>query len=164
MKLLFTFLISLISVGLWAQNPAAKPTAASAAKSADCYDQWYALFKDRGANAVADGTHDVIISLQHDGYSECFLGKIDVASGKISSKLQIQKVDGSYDEFDKKLSSTYMSPEGTLKSELRDVVNGMTAALTLADGETIRLFFYKSLADKAKANKKAPAPSALIKN
>lgn len=164
MKLFITSFLTLLSVGLFAQNPASKPAAASAAKSADCYDQWYALFKERGAAAVADGTHDVIISLQHEGYSECFLGKIDVAAGKISSKLQIQKVDGSYDEFDKKLSSVYMSPEGTLKSELRDVVNGMTASLTLADGETIRLFFYKSLAEKAKSNKKAPPPSALIKN
>lgn len=164
MKLFITGFLTLLSIGLLAQNPSSKPAAASAAKSADCYDQWYAVFKDRGANPVADGSHEVIISLQHDGYSECFMGKIDVAGGKISSKLQVQKVDGSYEEFDKKLSSVYMGPEGSLKPELRDVVNGMTAALSLSDGETIRLFFYKSLADKAKSNKKAPPPAALIKN
>ena len=40
----------------------------------------------------------------------------------------------------------------------------MTASVPLTDGEVIRLFFYKSLKDKAMGNKKAPAPSVLIKN
>lgn len=161
MKLFLTLLCSFFTVGLLAQAPAAKP--ATAAK-ADCYDQWYALFKERGANPVADGTHEVIISLQNDDYSECFMGKIDVAGGKITNKLLIQKIDGSYGDFDQKLNATYMNPEGVLKESLRDVTNGMSEALTLTNGETVRLFFYKALAEKPKANKKAPAPSALIKN
>lgn len=164
MKLIITGFLSLLTMGLMAQNPAAKPAAASAAKSADCYDQWYALFKERGANPLADGTHEVIISLQHDGYSECFMGKVDVTAGRISSKLQIQKVDGTYEEFDALLSAAYMDTQGTLKESLRIVTNGMSESLTRTTGETVRLFFYKSLAEKAKANKKAPPPSALIKN
>lgn len=151
MKLLLTLVFSFFSVALLAQ-------------SADCYDQWYALFKERGANPVKNGTHEVIISLQHDTYSECFMGKIDVSGGKITGKLLIQKMNDSYEEFDQKLSASYMNPQGVLKESLRDVTNGMTEALTLTSGETVRLFFYKALAEKPKANKKAPAPSELIKN
>jgi hypothetical protein len=40
----------------------------------------------------------------------------------------------------------------------------MSELLTLNNGEKIRLFFYNNVNEKVKANKKAPAPSALIKN
>mgnify|MGYP003438755318 FL=1 len=73
-------------------------------------------------------------------------------------------MDGSFEEFDKKVSSTYQNAEGVLKEELRDITNGMSASLTLTDGEIIRLFFYKFVAEKPKANKKAPAPSVIVKN
>jgi len=51
-----------------------------------------------------------------------------------------------------------------LKEELRAINNGMSPVVRLTDGEIIGLFFYKSLADKPRANKKAPSPAALIKN
>ena len=157
MKSILVILISFLSVGLFAQG---KP----AATSGNCFMEWYTLFKDRGANPIADGTHDVIITLRNGNYSDCFLGKIDVAAGKLAGKLQIQKMDGSFEEFDKKVSAVYQNSEGSLKEELRDITNGMSAAVTTADGEMIRLFFFKYLADKPKANKKAPAPAALVKN
>jgi hypothetical protein len=163
MKTILSILVCLFSLTVFAQTGATK--SATPKKEASCYDQWYAAFKDRGAAAVADGTHEVIISLRNEyGYAECFMGKIDVKDGKIASKLQIQKEDGSYEEFHKKVSSMYQNAEGVVKEEVRDIVNGMSESLELGSGERIRLFFYKSLADKAKANKKAPAPSALIKN
>jgi hypothetical protein len=142
-----------------------KESAAVAKKEPSCYEQWYALFKERGANPIADGTHDVIISTRNEyNFTECFVGKIDVKDGKLASKLQIQKEDGTWEEFDRKVSSMYQNSEGVVREDLRSVTNGMSEAFTLTDGEKIRLFFYKSLADKAKANKKAPPPSALIKN
>jgi hypothetical protein len=155
MKPVFALLISLISTGLFAQS---KPST-----SGTCFKEWYGLFKERGAKPVPDGTHDVIITLRNGDYAECFMGKIDVAGGKIVSKLSIQKVDGTYEEFDKKVSDAYQNSEGILKEEMRNVTNGMSAPVVLADGESIRLFFYKYLGDKPKANKKAPAPMALVK-
>jgi hypothetical protein len=92
------------------------------------------------------------------------MGRIEVTGGRISGKLQIQKVDGSYAEFDKRVSASYQNAEGALKEDLREVTNGMSASVVLSDGEFIRLFFYKSLAEKPVANKKAPAPSVLVKN
>ena len=160
MKSIFTILISLLSVALYAQTSSSKPATAT---STDCFGQWFSVFQERGANPVADGTHEVIITIRHGSNSDCFMGKIDVASGKVSSPLLVQKVDGSYAEFDKRVSAYYQNEEGRLKEELRAINNGMSGSFLLADGETIRLFFYKSLADKPKANKKAPAPASIIK-
>jgi len=155
MKSILVVLISFLSFGLFAQS---KP-----ATSGSCFKDWYGLFKERGAKPIEDGTHEVIITLRNGDYAECFMGKIDVSGGKIVSKLSIQKMDGTYEEFNKKVSEAYQNSEGTLKEEMRTINNGMSAPVVLADGESIRLFFYKTLGDKPKANKKAPAPSALVK-
>jgi len=154
MKFLFTILTCLLSAGVFAQTPSSK----------SCYQEWYTLFKERGAKPVPDGVNDVIISIRGDQYNECFLGRVDVAGEKMIGKLQIQKMDGTYEEFDKKVSTSYQNDQGTLKEELRTINNGMSSVVRLGDGEIIGLFFYKSLADKPRANKKAPSPSALIKN
>jgi hypothetical protein len=159
MKLVFAIAILFSAFGLSAQTKA-KPTSSGG----NCFKEWYTLFKERGANPIPDGTHEVIITLRNADYSECFMGRVDVAGGKLAGKLQVQKMDGSYEELDKKVSSAYQNSEGALKEELRDISNGMSASVTLTDGEMIRLFFYKSLADKPKANKKAPAPAVLVKN
>lgn len=156
MKPILLILVFFLSMGLYAQT---KPTTSGA-----CFKEWYTLFKERGAKPVPDGTQDVIITLRSGDYSDCFLGKVDVANGKITGKLQVQKMDGSYEEFDRKVTAFYQNEEGVLKEELRDINNGMSTSATLTDGEIIRLFFYKFVADKPKANKKAPAPAAIVKN
>lgn len=156
--ILSLILVFVISSVLFAQS-----TAKASTGSSSCFKEWYTLFKDRGANPLADGTHDVIITLRQGDYAQCFMGKIDVVDSKISSKLQIQKMDGSFAEFDKKVSAA-LTRDGVLKEELRDISNGMSASINMEDGEIVRLFFYKSLAEKPKANKKAPSPSELIKN
>jgi len=158
-SILSLVLVSFISSGLFAQSGAKSSTDGSS-----CFKEWYTVFKERGANPVADGTHDVIITLRQGDFSQCFMGKIEVAGSKVAGKLQIQKMDGSYAEFDKRVSAALLNSEGVLKEELREVHNGMSASVTLTDGEMIRLFFYKSLAAKPMANKKAPSPSELIKN
>jgi hypothetical protein len=159
MKFILTILIGLVSVGAFAQTTATKPS------TTNCYKEWYTLFKERGTTPLADGTHEVVISIKgSDAYSECFLGKIEVKEGKMAGKLQIQKMDGSYGDFDKKATAFYTNESGQVKDELRFVNSGMSEEFTSTDGEVVRLFFYKSLAEKPKANKKAPSPSALIKN
>lgn len=159
MKPILIFLACFLSLGMLAQTGSNKP-----ASSNKCFQEWYSLFKERGAKPVPDGMQDVIITIRGDEYAECFMGRVDVAGEKIIGKLQVQKMDGTYEEFDKKVSASYQNDQGTLKEELRGINNGMSAFVRLTDGEIIGLFFYKSLADKPKANKKAPAPSALIKN
>ena len=136
----------------------------SEATSGNCFKDWYSLFKERGADPVPDGTNEVIISIRNGEYSECFLGKIDVLGGNLAGNFQVQKVDGTYGSLDKGISSAYLGSDGRLKEELRAVTDGMTSTALLKDGESIRLFFYKSLKEKAKANKRAPSPSQLVKN
>jgi hypothetical protein len=156
MKPILLILVFFLSMGLYAQT---KP-----ATSGTCFKEWYTVFKERGAKPVPDGTQDVVITLRSGDYSECFMGRVDVVGGKIAGKLQIQKMDGSFEDFDKKVTPFYQNEQGVLKEELREINNGMTTSATLTDGEIIRLFFYKYLADKPKANKKAPAPAVLVKN
>jgi len=158
MKPFLTIIAFLLSVAIFAQSGSPKPGANK------CYQEWYSLFKERGANPVPNGLQDVIISIRGDEYGECFMGRVDVAGEKMIGKLQVQKMDGTYEEFDKKVSATYQNDQGTLKEELRTINNGMSSFVRLSDGEIIGLFFYKSLADKPKSNKKAPSPSVLIKN
>jgi hypothetical protein len=160
MKLIFTLLIGLVSIGAVAQASQAK----SPASSGDCFRDWYTLFKERGALPVADGTHDVIITVRNGNFSDCYMGRITVTGNKLSSKLLVQKVDGTYEEYGKSVSKSFQNTEGTLREDLREVNNGMSESITLNDGEVIRLFFFRSIAEKPKSNKKAPAPSALIKN
>jgi hypothetical protein len=152
MKPILAILLSLFSCGLFAQTQ----------NKSDCPREWYMLFKVRGAKPVPDGTQDVIITLQSNDYSECFMGRISVSRGKLIGKLQVQKLDGTYEEFDRKVSSAYQNAKGVLKEELREVTNGMSSAVTLRGGETIRLFFYKYLASTPSSNKKAPPPSELV--
>ena len=158
--LILSFMVTIFAQGQ-TNTPAKQPAKPTSSK--DCFKEWYTLFKERGADAIPDGVNDVIITLRSSDYSECFMGRIECSGGKLTGKLQIQKVDGSYAEFDKRVSAAYQNAEGTLKEDLRDVTNGMSASVALSDGEFIRLFFYKSLAEKPVANKKAPAPSVLVK-
>ena len=164
MKAILTVLVLTFSVSLFAQTQTKPSVKSPAASSKDCFKEWYALFKERGATPISDGTHDVIITLRNNEYSECFMGRVGVSNGKLAGKLEVQKVDGSYAEFDKRVSASFQNEQGVLKEDARDIINGMSTSVVLSDGDYIRLFFYKSLAAKPVANKKAPAPSALVKN
>jgi hypothetical protein len=159
MKPFLTIIICFSSLGIFAQSGTSKPEVSN-----KCFQEWYTLFKERGGKPVPDGVNDVIITVRGDQYAECFMGRVEVSGEKIIGKLQVQKMDGTFEEFDKKVSASYQNDQGTLKEELRGINNGMSAFVRLTDGELIGLFFYKSLADKPKANKKAPSPSALVKN
>ena len=138
-------------------------TKTGAPASNNCFKEWYAIFKERGADPIPNGANDVIISIRNGDYSDCFMGKVDVSGGMLAGNLMIQKVDGTYAEFDKKVSSAYQGTDGRLKEDARGVSNGMSASVALSDGEMIRLFFFKTLKDKPKGNKRAPSPSSLIK-
>lgn len=166
MKLILAILLSLVSIGVFAQGQSKAP-AASSAKASDCYKEWNALFHERGAKPIPNGTHDVVISIRNDHYSECFMGKINVLDKKIAGRPQIQKVDGTYEDWGKEVSEKYFNSDGTRTSDtntLLTISNGMSGEMELADGDIVTVFFYQAIQEKPKANKKAPSPSALIKN
>jgi len=165
MKPIFAILFSFLSIGLFAQGQSAKSTTAKPAAS-NCYEEWYSLIKERGARPVGNGNQDIILSIRSGNYSECFMGKVTVLDGKIAGRPQVQKVDGSYEDWGKEVSQKYFNSDGTRTAEsntLLTISNGMSGEMVLSDGEIVRCFFYQSVLEKTKANKKAPAPSSLVK-
>ena len=133
----------------------------------DCFKEWYTLFKERGGKPVTDGTHDVILSLRNtsQGTSNCFVGKVTVEGGKIKPPVIVEKEDGSFDTF---VALTGIQGDPVFMKNMGDALfsihEGMSVNFQMADAEFGRIFFYKFLNEKPKAPKKAPSPSALIKN
>src|SRR6187402_301025 len=91
MKSIIVALFSFLAFGAFAQTEK-KPASAS------CFNEWFALLKERGAKPIPTGTQDVIIAVRKGEYSECYLGRVDVMDGKINGRIQVQKVDGTYEE------------------------------------------------------------------
>lgn len=133
----------------------------------NCFKEWYSLFRERGAAAVTDGTHDVIISLRdsESGTSQCYLGRVDVANGKMKRPIMIQKADGSYEPF--ATLGKGVDP-GFLKSMSEDdmmaIADGMSVNFLLSGGEYGRIFFYTFINEKPKALKQAPPARSMVKN
>ena len=131
----------------------------------DCFRNWYSLFRERGANPVTDGTHEVVLSLRKEEYSECFMAKVAVKNGQIVPPLMIAKDDGSYEEFSatgKKIDPAFSS--GKTETELLKISDGMSITFYTTDQETAKLFFYTFVKEEKKANKIAPPVSELVKH
>ena len=159
-KILIASLLTLFISPVFAQTK----TAAKPAAKKDCYGEWYTLFRDRGAKPINDGTHEVIISIRKEGYSECFMGKVDVYNGKLKLPVYIAKDDGSFETLSK--SGFKLDPaslQNGSEEELSTITDGMSVTAYGTDKETVKLFFYKFINDKVKKNKVAPPASALVK-
>lgn len=114
---------------------------------------------------MTDGTQDVIITVRGTDKNQCYMGKIDVANGRMTLPLYVQKEDGSF-ALASSLGKT-IDPEFTTATSVEDrltISDGMSISFRTSDGEYVRLFFYKFLNEKPKAYKVAPSPSQLIKN
>ncbi|MBL7857587.1 MAG: hypothetical protein JNM57_07850 [Cyclobacteriaceae bacterium] len=163
MKKIFIFFFAFLMVSSFmvsGQTPAKKP-----ATSGNCFAEWYNLFRERGAKPIADGSHEIIITIRTEESSQCYLGKADVENGKIKTPIYVQKQDGSYESYaslGKKLDPAWVASQN--KETLYEITDGMSATFYTTDRETGKIFFYQSLNDKPKANKVAPPPSVLIKN
>ncbi len=129
-----------------------------------CYGEWFSVFRARGAKEVPDGMQNVIISLRDGSSSHCFMGRVEVAGGKIKLPLMIQKQDGSFETFastGKTLDPSFTNSMSA--DELLAITDGMSVSFRTTDQEFGRLFFYEFLSDKPKSNKVAPPPSVLLK-
>lgn len=161
-KILITICLMVMISPAFAQG---KSASAKPAPPKDCFREWLDLFRERGGKPVSDGTQEVIITLRRSDKSVCYLGKIDVAGGKMKLPLWVQKEDGSFDTFGamgKKLDPEFAAT--TSEEDLLAITDGMSISFRTNEQEYGRLFFYKFLNDKPKANKTAPSPSSLIKN
>jgi hypothetical protein len=130
----------LLSAALYAQTPTTTPS--------NCYTKWEQKFEERGAEEVADGTHeDVIITVRVGAEAQCWTGKVEVKGGVITAmyrKLQ----DGSYEVYKPKLKF-----DVPMK-----IVNGISVSLLGVDDELINVIFPKTLKPKKVGYSSAPEP------
>jgi hypothetical protein len=130
----------LLSAALYAQTPTTTPS--------NCYTKWEQKFEERGAEEVADGTHeDVIITVRIGAEAQCWTGKVEVKGGIITAmyrKLQ----DGSYEVYKPKLKF-----DVPMK-----IVNGISVSLLGVDDELINVIFPKTLKPKKVGYSSAPEP------
>ena len=140
-----------------------KTDSVASAPSTNCYKQWYDAFSSRGAKTVTDGTQDVVITFKSGETTQCLMGKVEVAAGKIKPPLYVQLQNGEYKPFSemgKKLDPEFVSAQG---DQLWKITDGMSVLFKTADNEYGRLFFYKFVNKGTQTNKKAPSPDELLK-
>ncbi len=129
----------------------------------NCYKQWLDVFTERGVKPLTDGTHEVVIAFKSKESCHCYMGKVEIAGGKLKAPLYVQTEGGSYKTFvemGKKLDPDFLAVQG---DALWQVTNGMSVLFQTVDQEYGRVFFYKSLNKNKLANKEAPSPSDLLK-
>jgi hypothetical protein len=129
-----------------------------------CYTDYYIAFAERGANPVTDGQHDVVISIVHQGKSECYFGKATVKQGKFIQPVLIQKDDMSFvpvNTMFKSIDSDWLAKQD--KGTLYDINDGMSNVFVTNDKYEIRMFFYTFVHPNKRANRKAPPADVLLK-
>ncbi|PRY86318.1 hypothetical protein [Mongoliibacter ruber] len=163
-----TFVLSLsiilVAFGINAQSMSVSASASSI-EAEGCYGEYFQIFSERGAKAIPDGNHDVVISIIYNGESQCYFGKAKIENGKLVPPVQIQKEDLSYapvSSLYRNLDQEWLDKQNT--ETLYDVVDGMSKTFYSEDQQAGRVFFYTFINDKPKSNRKAPSASALIKN
>ena len=138
-------------------------TASVVATPMNCYKQWLDVFAERGVKPLTDGTQEVVIAFKSKESCHCYLGKVEVAGGKLKSPLYVQTEGGTYKTFaamGKKLDEEFLTVQG---DALWNITNGMSVLFQTVDQEYGRVFFYKSLNKNKQANKEAPSPADLLK-
>lgn len=144
----------------------AKKTAdslAAAKASQNCYTKWYDYMRAHGAKPVSDGMQQVVITFKSGESCHCFMGKIEVAAGKIKPPLYVQEENGEFKtsaDFGKKLDPEFITSMG---ADLWKISDGMSALFRTTDQEYGRIFFYEFANKGATAKKVAPSPEDLIK-
>ncbi|NTW25393.1 MAG: hypothetical protein HGA37_11890 [Lentimicrobium sp.] len=131
----------------------------SANAQSSCYDDYYKLFTERGATAIPDGTHEVVISVRDGNKCDCLMGKVEVKDNQIVNTLGVLLEDGSVKKIGVKLNSRYKATENPAILFL-DITNGMSSTFLSDDNKMINMFFVKQLNPKAKAFKLAPPASS----
>jgi hypothetical protein len=136
----------------------------AAAKPQNCYTKWYDYMQTHGSKPVTDGMQKVVVVVKNGESCHCFMGKVEVAGGKIKAPLYIQQEDGNFktsSELGKKLDPDFVSSIG---ADLWKITDGMSALFRTTDQEYGRIFFYEFVSKKpGTAKKEAPSPEDLLK-
>ena len=157
-KTLIAAFLMLLVLPVFAQTKAPSTTK-------DCYGEWYTLFRERGAKKIPDGTQEVIISIRKDGFSKCFMGKVDVENGRLVPPVYVAKQDGTFETLAQ--TGLKLDPASVAAKDpnaLTTITDGMSITAYTDDHEVVKLFFYKYVNTAASQNKEAPPVKTLVKN
>jgi hypothetical protein len=138
-------------------------TIAMAAIPMNCYKQWMDYFTELGAKPVTDGTQLIVIAFKSKESCHCYMGKVEVAGGRIKLPVYVQTEGGDYKTFTelgRKLDADFIAVQG---DGLWQVSNGMSVVFQTTDNEYGRIFFYKFLNKNKQMSKEAPSPADLLK-
>jgi len=119
----------------------------------NCYNDYYTVFRDRGAKDVPDGNNEVVVTIRKDGECVCLMGKITVKDGKPVNDLMLLKEDATYEKFPFVPSPKYSKNEVTMQNFIH---NGMSPSYLSANDEIINLFFVKYLNEHPVKFRSAP--------
>lgn len=134
-------------------------TNTNAFAQANCYEEYFELFRERGATSVPDGIHEAVVSIRSNSKCDCYMAKVEVKDNKIQRTLGLIQVDGEIKNLDVKLSEKYNDPVNPAKL-YTEINNGMSPTFLSDDNRQINIFFIGQLKPKTKTVKIKPAPSA----
>ena len=134
-------------------------TDSGAFAQANCYEEYYEVFLERGAAPVPDGVHEAVVSIRSNSKCDCYMAKVEVKDNQIVKTLGLIQVDGKIKNLGVKLSEKYNDPVNPAKL-YTEIDNGMSATFLSDDNRLINIFFIGQLNPKAKTVKIKPAPSA----
>ena len=129
-----------------------------------CYTEYYREFANRGAQAVSDGEHEVVISIIYQNSSNCYMGKSTVKDGKFVVPVLIQKDNNTYAPINtifKNIDQNWMEDQD--QTTLYDINDGMSKMFKTDQGYFVQMFFPAFINSNSGVNKKAPPASELLK-
>ena len=130
----------------------------------NCYKEWFDYFTELGSKPVTDGVQMVVIAFKKRESCHCYMGKVEVAGGKIKTPVYVQTEGGEYKTFTglgKTLDPEFIATQG---EGLWQISNGMSVVFQTTEQEYGRIFFYKFLNKNKQMIKEAPSPADLLKN
>ena len=126
----------------------------------NCYDDYFKVFNERGANAVPDGIHEVVFTIRDGNKADCYMGKVEVKNNRIVNTLGVMLEDGSLKKMGFQLNAKYTDASNPAILYM-EIVNGMSAAFLSEDNKLVNIFFIKQLNSKARSIKLAPPANSL---
>jgi hypothetical protein len=159
------YLVALISLVFILQANAQQEVSIFKQGVQGCYSDYYIEFHNRGASQPVDGDHEVVISVIHNGQSECYMGKATIKGGKLVNPVYVQKDDGTFSPLNrmfKELDQDWYADQD--KETINQISDGMTALFLTQEQYRVRLFFPGLINKSSLVNKKAPPAKELMKN
>ncbi len=129
-----------------------------------CYVDYYTAFVNKGARPVTDGQHEVVISVVHQGSSNCYIGRVSVKDENLVLPVELQKDDMSFAPIStvfRDLDQSWLAAQDL--ATLYHVTSGMSKMFVSQEGYYIQVFFPEFINTNSGVNRKAPPASEMLK-